>query len=95
MPHSPRWYRGKLWLHNSGTGEFGFLNTDGAFEPVAFCPGYLRGLAFIDNFAVVTLSKPRHITFHGLPLDDELEKRGAEPQCGLQVIDLNTGGIAH
>ena len=23
MPHSPRWYRGRLWLHNSGTGEFG------------------------------------------------------------------------
>jgi uncharacterized protein (TIGR03032 family) len=23
MPHSPRWYRGQLWLHQSGTGEFG------------------------------------------------------------------------
>ena len=23
MPHSPRWYAGKLWLLNSGTGEFG------------------------------------------------------------------------
>ena len=26
MPHSPRWYRGKLWLHNSGTGEFGHMD---------------------------------------------------------------------
>ena len=25
MPHSPRYYRGKLWLHNSGTGHFGYL----------------------------------------------------------------------
>jgi uncharacterized protein (TIGR03032 family) len=23
MPHSPRWYRDKLWLLNSGTGDFG------------------------------------------------------------------------
>ena len=25
MPHSPRWYKGKLWLLNSGTGELGYL----------------------------------------------------------------------
>ena len=25
MPHSPRWYRGKLWLLNSGTGDFGYV----------------------------------------------------------------------
>lgn len=39
--------------------------------------------------------KPRHSSFHGLPLDDQLEKRKAEPQCGLQIIDLNSGTIAH
>jgi uncharacterized protein (TIGR03032 family) len=25
MPHSPRWYQGKLWLLKSGEGEFGFF----------------------------------------------------------------------
>ena len=45
--------------------------------------------------AVVTISKPRHVTFHGLELDEQLSKRGAEPQCGLQVINLKTGTIAH
>ena len=96
MPHSPRWYRDRLWLLNSGKGEFGYVDLDnGRFEPVTFCPGYLRGLAFVGDYAVVTLSKPRHVSFHGLQLDDELERRGAEPQCGLQVIDLNSGGIAH
>ena len=96
MPHSPRWYRDRLWLLNSGTGEFGFIDlATGRFEPIAFCPGYLRGLAFAGNYAVVTLSKPRHLTFHGLPLDERLKQRGAEPQCGLQVIDLCTGTIAH
>ncbi len=96
MPHSPRWYRGKLWLHNSGTGEFGTIDLDtGHFQPVAFCPGYLRGLAFHGDFAIVTLSKPRHDSFHGLQLDEQLEQRKSEPQCGLQVIDLRTGAIAH
>jgi uncharacterized protein (TIGR03032 family) len=96
MPHSPRWYRDRLWLLNSGTGEFGHIDLGtGRFEPIAFCPGYLRGLAFVGDYAVVTLSKPRHVTFHGLALDDQLKQRGAEPQCGLQVIDLRTGTIAH
>lgn len=96
MPHSPRWYRDRLWLVNSGTGEFGAIDSKtGRFEPVAFCPGYLRGLAFVSDYAIVSLSKPRHVTFHGLPLDDHLQKRGAEAQCGLQVIDLRTGTIAH
>jgi uncharacterized protein (TIGR03032 family) len=96
MPHSPRWYRGKLWLVNSGSGEFGSVDlATGRFDPLAFCPGYLRGLAFVGDYAVVTLSKPRHVTFHGLALDVQLQKRGAEPQCGLQVIDLRTGTIAH
>ena len=96
MPHSPRWYDGKLWVLNSGAGEFGHIDlATGRFEPVAFCPGYLRGLAFHGPYALVTLSKPRHVTFHGLPLDDRLAEKGAEPQCGLQVIDLRTGQIAH
>lgn len=36
MPHSPRWYRDRLWVHNSGTGEFGTIDLDsGKFQPVA------------------------------------------------------------
>jgi uncharacterized protein (TIGR03032 family) len=96
MPHSPRVYRGRLWLHNSGTGEFGYVDLDaGRFEPVAFCPGYLRGLTFHGDFAVVGLSKPRERSFSGLALDDNLAKRDAEPRCGLMVIDLRTGDIVH
>lgn len=96
MPHSPRWYRDRLWVLNSGTGEFGHIDLpSGKFQAVAFCPGYLRGLSFAGDYAVVTLSKPRHVTFHGLPLDDRLQQRGAEPQCGLQIIDLRSGTIAH
>jgi uncharacterized protein (TIGR03032 family) len=97
MPHSPRLHDGKLWLLDSGTGQFGFVEPDsGRFEPVAFCPGYLRGLAFHDRFAVVGLSQPRESkTFSGLPLEEALAKRGAAPRCALMVIDLKTGATVH
>jgi uncharacterized protein (TIGR03032 family) len=97
MPHSPRWYKDKLWLLNSGTGEFGYVDSlRGTFEPVTFCPGYLRGLAFCGDFAVVGLSKPRHNkTFSGLALDEQLQAKNVEPRCGLLVIDLRTGDIVH
>lgn len=42
MPHSPRWYQGKLWLLNSGTGELGYIDK-GKFTPITFCPGFVRG----------------------------------------------------
>jgi len=97
MPHSPRWYRDKLWLLNSGTGEFGYADLErGKFEPVAFCPGYQRGLAFHGDFAVVGISQPRHNkTFSGLPLDEQLRSSNATPRCGLLVIDLRTGDVVH
>ena len=95
MPHAPRWYRDRLWVLNSGTGEFGSVDlATGRFEPIAFCPGYLRGLTFHGDYAIATLSKPRHLTFNGLTLNDRLGKKGAEPQCGLQIIDLRTGTIS-
>ena len=97
MPHSPRVYQDKLWLHNSGTGEFGYVDLDkGRFEPVAFCPGYLRGLSFVSNFALVGISNTReNRTFEGLALDEALKQRNAEPRCAIQVIDLRTGDVVH
>lgn len=97
MPHSPRWHNGRLWLHNSGTGEFGSVNfATRTFEPLAFCPGYLRGLAFIDDVAVVGLSLPRgNKTFSGLPLDERLSEKKVSPRAGLYFIDLKSGDTIH
>jgi uncharacterized protein (TIGR03032 family) len=98
MPHSPRVYRGQLWLHNSGTGEFGVLeHNSGRFEPVCFGPGYLRGLAFAGDFAIMGLSKPRHDdrAFGGLELGANLAARGAEPRCGFLIVDIRTGETVH
>ena len=97
MPHSPRIHDGRLWLLNSGTGELGRVDLKtGKFEPVCFCPGYLRGLAFAGRFALVGLSKPReNRTFTGLPLDERLKAKGGEARCAIQVVDLKSGDIVH
>jgi uncharacterized protein (TIGR03032 family) len=97
MPHSPRLHQGKLWLLHSGRGEFAFVDRDrGRFESVAFIPGYGRGLSFIDDFAVVGVSKPRYNRrFSGLPLDGRFQEENAQARCGLYVIELNTGDAVH
>jgi uncharacterized protein (TIGR03032 family) len=97
MPHSPRWHHGHLWLLNSGHGELGKVDlATGAFQPVAFLPGYLRGLSFHGKYAVVGLSKPRDNTvFDGLPLQQEIERRKVAPLCGVFVVDTETGEALH
>jgi uncharacterized protein (TIGR03032 family) len=94
MPHSPRWYRDRLWLHNSGSGEFGYVDlAAGTFEPVCFLPGYLRGLAFVGDFALVGMSRPRREeeVFNGLALEERLKANNVGARCGLAIINLRTG----
>lgn len=97
MPHSPRWFDGRLWILNAGSGELGIVDpADGSFTPVAFCPGYLRGLTFLGRHAIVGLSEPReNRTFGGLELQDRLDREGVAPRCGLYVIDTETGDVVH
>ena len=95
MPHSPRLYDGRLWVLNSGTGEFGTVDpADGRFTPVCFCPGYARGLAFVGRYAVIGLSRPRNNqTFAGLALEQRLSHGDAAPRCGLIVVDIQSGNV--
>lgn len=97
MPHSPRLYRDQLWLLNAGTGYFGRVDRrTGTFEPLTFCPGFLRGLTFAGDFAIVATSEPReNKTFTGLALDDNLAARGAEARCQIAVIDLRSFDLVH
>lgn len=97
MPHSPRWRDGRLWLLNAGTGEVGWLDpAEGRFQPIAFCPGFLRGLTFVGCHALVGASEPReNRTFGDLALQERLEREGVAPRCGLFVVDTETGDVAH
>ena len=95
MPHSPRVYDGKLWVVNSGSGEIGWINRkDGSFNPIAFCPGFIRGLDFVDGYAILTLSKPRYKRFDCLSLADRLEEKDADAWCGVLFGSLSDGSIA-
>ncbi|MBO9714772.1 TIGR03032 family protein [Sphingomonas sp.] len=94
MPHSPRVHGAHVYALDSGRGQLIRIDPKtGAKEDVAFCPGFLRGLAIHDGHAVVTVSKPRNGAFKGLLLDGELKARDAEPWCGVLIVNLANGDI--
>lgn len=93
MPHSPRWYQNKLWICNAGTGELGYVDIAAEkFNPVAFLPGYLRGLAFHGNYAFVGTSNDRHeLVFADLPLGKMMKEKGlSAPKCAIHVVNMKT-----
>jgi uncharacterized protein (TIGR03032 family) len=92
MPHSPRWYRGKLWLLESGTGTIGTVDlAAGRHQPIAEVPGFSRGLDFYGDLAFIGLSQVREsAVFSGIPLTERLTERS----CGVWVVNLVTGKVA-
>ncbi len=91
MPHSPRWYGGRLWVCESGAGTIGFLDPDtGKYQVVASTPGFTRGVDFVGNLAFVGLSQVRETAvFSGIPITERLAAE--ERTCGVCVVDLNRG----
>lgn len=89
MPHSPRWYAGKLWLLESGNGSLVTVDPmAGTWETVATFPGFTRGLAFYNTLAFVGLSQVRETAvFSGIPLTDRLTDR----ICGVWVVNIQNG----
>ena len=89
MPHSPRIHQGRLWVLNSGCGDFGTVDlSHGRFEPIENVPGYCRGMAFNGPYAFVGLSKIRETAvFGGVPIAANREAL----KCGIAVIDLRVG----
>jgi len=60
MPHWPRWYGGRLWVCESGSGTLGYVNLDtGRYVAVAAVPGFTRGLDFAGDLAFVGPSQVR------------------------------------
>jgi uncharacterized protein (TIGR03032 family) len=91
MPHSPRWYRDRLWLLESGRGSICVADLEaGTVETVAELPGFTRGLAFLDGIALVGLSQIRESsTFGDLPVTRRLQER----QSGVWMVDLASGEV--
>ncbi len=93
MPHSPRWYAGRLWVCESGTGTLGTIDpSTGKYEPVTAVPGFTRGLDFAGGFAFVGLSQVREsAVFSGIPITERLAAH--ERTCGVCAVDLKTGRV--
>jgi uncharacterized protein (TIGR03032 family) len=91
MPHSPRWYAGRLWVCESGAGTFGFIDqSTGRYEPIVEVPGFTRGLDFAGNLAFVGLSQVRETAvFSGIPITERLSAE--ERTCGVCVVDIARG----
>jgi uncharacterized protein (TIGR03032 family) len=93
MPHSPRWYSGRLWVCESGAGTFGYVDmSTGKYEAIAETPGFTRGVEFAGPFAFVGLSQVREsAVFSGIAITDRLAAH--ERTCGVCVIDLRSGQV--
>lgn len=89
MPHSPRWYRGKLWLLESGYGSLSTIDPDtGEKTDICYLPGFTRGISFVGDYAVIGLSQVREsAVFSGLPLTERKEPR----YCGIWVVNITNG----
>ena len=86
-PHSARLRRGKVWVDNSGYGEFGHIE-GGKFWPIARLPGWTRGLCFVGDVAFVGTSRviPRFRQYApGLDVHKSV--------CGVHALDMRSGAI--
>ncbi|MDO4550329.1 MAG: TIGR03032 family protein [Planctomycetia bacterium] len=90
LPHSPRFYRQNLWFLNSGEGELWVVNPRTKENKVVVrLPGYLRGLDFWRDFAIIGLSKIRkHHQISGLPV-----QKTQNLLCGVAVVNVLTGNL--
>ena len=89
MPHSPRWHDDTLWVLNSGAGQLLKVNADdGSTEVVCELQGYLRGLTFVDHYAIIGLCKIRESNvFGGMPVQEKYDSL----KCGVAIVDTLSG----
>lgn len=86
-PHSLRRHRRRLWVANSGYGEFGAISGD-RFEPVVALPGWTRGASLAGRLAFIGTSRviPRFRAY--APGVD-----AARSRCGVHAVDLRSGAV--
>ena len=89
MPHSPRWYQGKLWLLESGEGSLAQVDLESrTWRTIAQLSGFTRGIDFFGPLAFIGLSQVREsAVFSGIPLVE----RAHERTCGIWVVNIETG----
>ncbi len=91
MPHSPRYYRGKVYMCNSGLGSvLEFDPSRSELKEIIQLPGFPRGLNFLGPLMFVGLSKTRPSkTRQQLPINTLCD----QTKCGLYIINLENNEI--
>ena len=91
MPHSPRWYGGRLWVLESGAGTLSVVDpATGTSRRWRRLPGFTRGLDFLGPLAFVGLSQVRETAvFSGIPITERLKPE--ETDVRRLGVDLRTG----
>jgi uncharacterized protein (TIGR03032 family) len=86
MPHSPRLYRGRLYLLSSAQESLLEVNTDnGEISKLATMNGFIRGLSFKQDYAFIGVSKLRKSHTFG-----DLAMANRPIKAGVVVINLKT-----
>lgn len=88
MPHSPRWFDGKLYCLLSATGELICIDpASGKYDVVTKLKGFVRGMTKRGDYLFIGLSKLRQnsSTFRDLAISKDAI------YCGVEIIHLPTG----
>lgn len=86
-PHSTKLHNGRLWVDNSGYGEFGWIENEG-FCALTKLPGWTRGLCFIDDIAFVGVSRVLTKFRRYAP-----GLKGSRQLCGIFAVSVKSGAV--
>lgn len=90
-PHSPRYYKGELYLLLSASGELiRYEAKNKNYKVINRFPGFVRGLAFCQDYIFVGLSRFRandRTTFGDFPRDPK------SLECGVTILHRKTGSV--
>jgi uncharacterized protein (TIGR03032 family) len=89
MPHSPRIYKGEVYLLLSATEELVKADLkNGTYKVIAKVDGFIRGLSFKNQYAFIGVSKLRNThTFSDLAIAEK------EIKAGVVIVNIETGEI--
>ncbi len=91
MPHSPRWYNGKLYVLLSASGQLISVDTDnGKVEVVKELNSFVRGMAIYKDYAFIGTSRLRQnsSTFKHLAIAQQAQ------QAGILIVHLPTAALS-
>ncbi|QZY54102.1 TIGR03032 family protein [Crassaminicella profunda] len=89
MPHSPRVYKGEVYLLLSATEELIKVDIKNkTYKVIAKMDGFIRGLSFKDDYAFIGVSKLRKThTFSDLEIAEK------DIHAGVVIVNIKTGKI--